>query len=124
MTVFDMASDLLDLFIASSTAQVERNDAGIFVEGRSRRRRRRRRADETSSDESDGQPPVDSSAIFGKLVVDPKERTERMMEELDGHARMLRQGVERLAGADEHGSEASGVRATWRMLAFALEDWR
>ena len=45
-------------------------------------------------------------------------------EALDDHVRDFRYGVEGLAREEGDGDEAGEVRATWAMLAFALEDWR
>jgi hypothetical protein len=99
----------------------------VFVQGRSRRRRRKARADDSSgeSDLDDPRAPAaertggKETAIKGDIL--PIDGLAELLEE---HVLALRNGVVDLASLESLEEDSGDVRATWGMLAFALEDWK
>jgi hypothetical protein len=97
----------------------------VFVQGRSRRRRRKARTDDSSgeSDIEDPRPPEKAGgkepAVRGDILP-----TDALAELLEEHVLALRNGVVDLASLESLEEDAGDVRATWGMLAFALEDWK
>ncbi len=130
MSILEMTATVDELANGSSRlGKAALNDGCNFMQGRSRRRRRRRRKDGSSSDDSDDEGRERSSPLLegrrsstSETNIDSKMKL--MMEELEVNVQVLRERVNRFAGEGDQGQEAGEVRATWRMLAFALDDWR
>jgi hypothetical protein len=115
-------------------------DARPFVreasKRRTRRSRRRRDTVANSSDESESDAGEEGSMgdvrdTTSATEVDGTmrdmglvERIAWMSNELAGHVEYVQDQVDVLAGSGGGGIEADEVRGVWRMLAFALDDWR
>lgn len=97
----------------------------VFVQGRSRRRRRKARTDH-SSGESDIEDPGAPEKAGGKetAVKGDVLPIDALAELLEEQVLALRNGVVDLASLESLEEDAGNVRATWGMLAFALEDWK
>ena len=117
-------------------------DRSVHLPNRSRgdvsvmqnRRRRRRRSDgwETSDDEEtegeggDEDEAGGQTAYEGISLVELSlgERMMNLARDLEKRVLAIRKGVDGLAGEGDLGVEAGEMRSTWRVLAFALEDWK